>query len=129
MRWNHVLFTIVGAVLFVGCTPSPEKICGKAVEVGSADLEKAKKAVGSSLKDDDKSTLKSDCMKETEKLKGEKADDYKKLATCTMEAKDAADLGKCDTGAVYAAFTRPRKNSVAPDSPVLAKDSKNRKVA
>lgn len=91
------LGSIVAATFFAGCTPSPEKVCAKVLELAEADMK--------DKKDDEKKFMeammkafKEDCVKEATKEKEKDGDAYKKTATCVMDAKKLDEAMKCDFG-------------------------------
>jgi hypothetical protein len=96
MRISQLISMTFAAALFIGCTPSPEKVCGKFNDLAMPELEKMAKAFGKELSADDKDKMKSKCTTEMEKMKAENADEYKKVASCVMDAKEFKDLEKCD---------------------------------
>src|SRR4051812_9095331 len=72
-----------------GCTPSPEKVCAKTLEL----VEKSD--MGKEMKEKDKSKMKDDCVKEAAKQKDKEPDKYKAEAKCVMDAKEFEDAMKC----------------------------------
>ena len=98
MRIHYVVAASLAAALFAGCTPSPEKVCGHFGDIATPEIEKMMKAFGKDMSDADKTKMKGDCTTELDKMKSEKPDDYKKTATCVMDAKEFKDLEKCDLG-------------------------------
>ncbi len=90
------LSTAVALALFVptltACAPSPEKVCDHMFDLMKKELGEALP-----MSDDDAKKFKEECVKEATKEK-EKigAIEYKKQATCVMEATKLADLDKCD---------------------------------
>jgi hypothetical protein len=81
---------------FLGCTPSPEKVCGKMFDLLEAEGKKSK----SKDKDDDASDMmkkmKEKCVKDAEKEKEEDPESYKCGAKCIMDSKDLEDAMKCE---------------------------------
>ncbi len=90
------LSTVFALCLFVpmlgACTPSPEKLCDHAFEI----IKKEAGDKAADMPEEDLKKAKEKCVKDVEKDKAEKPDEYKEKATCFMAAKDMESMGKCD---------------------------------
>jgi hypothetical protein len=90
MKKLAITVILSSIALAPGCTPSPEKVCDKGMELfEKSDLAK-------DMKDKDKAKFKTDCLKDETKLKEKDADAYKAQAKCVMDSKDLDDVIKCD---------------------------------
>ncbi|MFV8755590.1 hypothetical protein ACNOYE_33995 [Nannocystaceae bacterium ST9] len=91
-KFSTVLALAVLVPMLSACAPSPEDMCEHVFGI-------MKKELGDALpmSDDDAKKFKEECVKEATKEK-EKigAMEYKKQATCVMEATKLEELDKCD---------------------------------
>ena len=86
---------ILAFLSFLGCAPSPEKVCAKMVEILTAETK--------DWSDDDKKfmaprmkSLKEECPKNAAVAKEKDAARYKKAASCVMESKKLDEAMTCD---------------------------------
>jgi hypothetical protein len=96
---KYFFFAVVVGSMSVGCTPSPEKVCGKTMELLEKEFGDKKKKSDDDDKDKEKEQKEKflkECVKKADKEKTDDPDAYKCGAKCVMDAKDLEDAAKCE---------------------------------
>ncbi|HLT40414.1 MAG TPA: hypothetical protein VK034_29245 [Enhygromyxa sp.] len=83
------------APVLTACGPAPEAVCDHVIDI----MKKEMGELFNALPEEERNKMRDECIAEAKKEKEMKgAVEYKKQATCIMDAGSLADLEKCDSG-------------------------------
>jgi|GEM_PF-1498368 len=88
----HAALVVVLAPLFAACVPSPEDVCGHAMEL----MKKQLGADADTLSADKLESFEKDCVENAKKDKDKDLKAYKNRTKCVMAADSLEDLHECD---------------------------------
>jgi hypothetical protein len=91
-KFRTVLALAVLAPMLAACGPAPEDVCEHVMGIMKKELGEALP-----MSDDDVKKFKEECVKEMNSEKEKMgAMEFKKQASCVMDASSLADMEKCD---------------------------------